>query len=861
MRNDTESAMYEDLVVRLKSRFPLLSQLIGQFGTDSPSERIPWFFALLLSAATSHDRGACCFVLNKSPGTTAIAAILLALIKLQEEFPELAEDYARTGLSIGQRVKVKPSDYVYEYDGLWKEHPGKFRLKVQGERSWRSFPMNEVLRLELTDRVRPKGKLTSPLGAFERSQLDDLLDFDTCGNNSLFRNSVLLYMPQTRFSKAADEIALSQRATKSFERLSRYLPWGSIGAEGELKPDDSFQVRGEPIIAVSKVPEDLAKASSAAEEGTKIVLANGARGLARDLQAYDDIADRQRLVIFASPEEAEALDLLRESDCPVWYMSPEEVLIGEPSATRRKRRSLVGATIRAADIRQSARVEIVPCRDNILQSVAESLGRAATLVSESEEANEAEEILGRLRGVLLECSECCFGIGGKTEDKLHSVQDLVARHGRWLPPEFTGEIDDAINELNDGMSGRNLGQHKAHALLTIIHNETDENWGVVTRAPQTAETIRAGLRELSVEVPVVPISRVSPDIEFSGVVVPAWLNSERFTRLKAMAVTPDIRALTYPFEAEWVSRHLARERRWERSNRMDVEKRSSILGIDSRFLTSTMPHEPEEPIREIEPDLPIFRLEDRVTQRRMKRPSVAHESEDSREAQYVQFFGDCYTLLTEWAELPRLNKLIDSANTDDAGLEQVRASQLVPGDFVLFRASEDKEFIRTIAEDILGLEEYTQVRAMAERWRSSLRLIGESPSEVQQVLKAYGLSRALPTVVGWLHSPHHIGPGNFGDIAVIARAAGDAELLSTKQDVELAITHIRSTHIVAGRQLTQLILGELDGHLSNLDDEPVLLDFNYGAAWVVQVDKVDVERRDYPLNLVNRLLWADDVTS
>ena len=861
-KDHSDNVREEELIALLKERLPLLRDTSGMFGIESTRERIPWFIALLLSAATSNDRGACCFVLDKTSGTTAIVAALLSFVKLREEFPQMVEDYARKALQIGQRVKVNPSNHVYEYGGIWEEYPDKFRLRVLGEpKSSRSFPISEVLRLEPTERSRPKGKLGSQLGSYEPSYLDILLGLTTCGNNSVFRNSVLLYMPQASFSRAADAVALAPRTVERLEKLSEVLPWGAIGHEGELKPNDAFQVTGEPLIGVTKVPEDLALASNSAEAGTKIVLADGARGFARDLQAYDDIVDQQRVVILASPQETEALDLLKDRDCPVWHMSPEEILIGEGATTRRERTSLVGATIRAADTRQTASVVVVDCSDSILQSVAESLGRASTLVSQGEEADEIDDVLKQLHGVLLDCSECCFGIGGKTEAKLQTAQDLVARHGRWWSSNFTVEISTVIRELNEGMAGNIWGREKAHALLNIAKSGQFENWGVVTRTPQSAETLRKGLQEFGIDVPVHPISAIGTEIEYSGIVVPAWLNSQRFARLKNMAITKDIRVLAYPFEAKWVSRHQERERRRERLNQIGVEERSSILGINSRFLRSSKRSKSESQENGIDFELPIFRFEDRVALRRVKQPATAREGEDSRSAQLVQFVGDCYTLLTEWAELPRLNNLIENTDTDETGLEHVRVSRLIPGDFVLFRASEDKEFIRQIAEDILGLDEYERVRTIAELWRLPLRRLGSSTTEVQQHLESFGVKRTSTTIAGWLGNEFRIGPGDLRDIEAIARAAGDTDLLRRRDEVKSAITQIRSTHIVAGRKLTQLILGELEGHLTNLDEQPVLLSLDYGEAWVVQVDRVEAKRREYLANMVNRLLWVDDSIS
>ena len=163
---------------------------------------------------------------------------------------------------------------------------------------------------------------------------------------------------------------------------------------------------------------------------------------------------------------------------------------------------------------------------------------------------------------------------------------------------------------------------------------------------------------------------------------------------------------------------------------MDVETRSSILGIPSRFFVSQKSPEPDVvPVKKV-PTVPVFRIEERLSQSRSRRASDVADAEDSREAQLVQFVGDCYTLLTQWAELTKLNEVIDSGRSEDFSVKAVTATQLSQGDYVLFRASGDKEFTRMIAEEILGKEKYERVRTVAELWRSPLRSLGESVSEV-----------------------------------------------------------------------------------------------------------------------------------
>ena len=101
--------------------------------------------------------GGCRFVLDASPGTTVIAAVLTALDRLKADFPRLVEDYARHAFKPGQRVLVLPSDAVSEYEGLWSQFPGQFKLRLLGTdtASFRSFPLADVLRLEPTNRLRP----------------------------------------------------------------------------------------------------------------------------------------------------------------------------------------------------------------------------------------------------------------------------------------------------------------------------------------------------------------------------------------------------------------------------------------------------------------------------------------------------------------------------------------------------------------------------------------------------------------------------------------------------------------------------------------------------------------------------------
>ena len=73
---------------------------------------------------------------------------------------------------------------------------------------------------------------------------------------------------------------------------------------------------------------------------------------------------------------------------------------------------------------------------------------------------------------------------------------------------------------------------------------------------------------------------------------------------------------------------------------------------------------------------------------------------------------------------------------------------------MLFRASGDKEFIRLIAEESLGAEDYRRIRDLAERWKSSTappwRQVLQWFNDGWPTIASCG---RVPTIAGWLRQP------------------------------------------------------------------------------------------------------------
>ena len=771
---------YADLLVEFQRRFPLLNKITGLFGKNLPWERIPWFLGFFLAAVEQPGTGACCFVLDKNSGTTAIASVLAALIRFQKDFPDLVKRHTESSFSRGERVRVKPNNFVYEYDGIWEKYPDFFCLKVLDSRNdKRSFRLENILRLESTDRSRPKGKLNSDLGDFQRSPLGHLLGLPECGNKNLIENKTLVLIEQTKFDRFANSTILAPPRihAKEFHNLYSLLSSGSIAPDGTVRSKDDHQ----PIVAVTSAPEYLSSACLRAEPATKTVFADGARRIAGNLQAFDDIAERQKMLILASPDEREYIDQLGRRNCAIWRMSPEEILIGESSIDTRVRRSSVGATIRAADIKRRSKISTVDCEDVLLQRVAISLGQVMEIIKDEEESSEAERIAGNLRGILLDFSECCFGVGDVTMSNLAEARNYFKEHEMYLEEQMKTGIQEALDGLEQAVE-TGYGQNKAEILQDLL-SKLNGKWIITSRSSRTTECLREKL-DLSNGFEVRRLAEINPESEYDGVIVPAWPNRWNFAKLTSMALAPDVRVLTYPFEKELVLDHKKYEEQRSRSNNMDVEKRSSLLGVKS----SHFPEESDEKIDEEEKSQretettetevsSLFKFENRMRKQQRSRLIEATDYKDPREARVVHFFGECYALLTEWVQLPVLNEFVYKNSEENPKLLSKTPSQLSPGDFVLFRASGDKEFIRLVAEEILGEKQYGKIRQTAEIWKRALRILGGNPETLRKELAKHGLKKSPATITLWLKNPDLIAPQKYSDLEVIANAAEDTELI------------------------------------------------------------------------------------
>ena len=59
-------------------------------------------------------------------------------------------------------------------------------------------------------------------------------------------------MAQAKFLNVLNSIALTRNNVKEYTQLQELIPWGRVDHHGDVKPNDPYQVAGEPLLAVTR---------------------------------------------------------------------------------------------------------------------------------------------------------------------------------------------------------------------------------------------------------------------------------------------------------------------------------------------------------------------------------------------------------------------------------------------------------------------------------------------------------------------------------------------------------------------------------------------------------------------------------
>jgi hypothetical protein len=859
----------DQLLARLKCEFPLIEQVMLQKEQAGAPERLLPFLALIQRAIPEGTEPPRCFVLPRKQNMPILIAILFGMQRFQNEFEKLTTEYAKKSFSMGQRVLVLPTRHVYTFEGIWLEYGGTiFRLGELGTRDARSFPINEVLRLEPTDRVRPKGKLNTRLGKAPLSPIDKLLRVSTLGNKSLFHNEVLYLDYINTFEDFIKEFYFQGTPALSWmPPIAELLPFGSISEGGQIKRWDDTASQCEPLIAVVSSPSSMANACNNFSSKSRLVIINGFHLISRNLQAYDEICSSQNVVIIAEHQEQEHFKTFSDRGCNFWVFENEDVLIGLDTESLRAESTanIFKPVLQSSVNRTEISIECCKCENPLLEKVASLLeGIQSQIVDDTNE--NVVKLIEKCFGLLMYAADLVDRLEeSSNKDLQHRMNGYLWELGRlevFVKPEFFSTLKDALRLLEDYFSEPGAGQIKALKIRNVLIELSQKGSKSIGLLARNLNTLEFGERvgiELGLKIRTFTPRTIPEDDFFDAVVCTVWPGSIPFRRLSRLYLTSRIILVGFSFEAFWLrqcEQHL--KKRFDFSM-IDAKEKAKWVGWTQEDKLPWL----DKDIKESQILLPgeeerlhIWKLEERLRKDK-KRIFDAETIEEKVFARYIGFMGSAYAYLTETRRWPVITDLVRARGSAIRRVPLRTVNEMVVDDFVVFRDGGKREVLEVLADIIIG-EQASAFRERANYWQKALVRSRLAVNEIKYGLESRGILKHHVTIRWWLESETIIGPESIDDLRAISDLISDPELNTKLDEIWKAIEYIRSAHLSAGMRLTKILIEQLPKNMGSMGEEGAKIDID-GAitASVVQVEEIEEKFESCPRKIVNRLLWSD----
>jgi hypothetical protein len=871
----------EQVIGQLKERYPLLAHL-RVAAKDSPdqTEPLPLYLGLLLAAMESESKAPCCFILPRREKSAHLSAVVFALTKFMEDYHRLDRKIAETKFSKDQKVFVRPPNKIYRYLGIYEDNSSLIKLGILGKTDWQTFPLSDVRRLEATDGINPAGKLGNIPALAKETPFDRLLEVNTAGNYGAFLNHVLLLDYQREFEDVASNTHLQKiKPIADMPPLGELMPMGSIsqpedGGSVRLKKWNFLGYKCDPLIAVTSSQEKMVAACRAAEPRSKVVVVNGLGLLASQPQAYDEIAETQRLVIIAEHDEQEQMQALAGRGCKFWWLGQREILMGIGNeASDETPARVFGPVFRSARNEAKIEVESEVCEDQILNDIAIQLVSIDEAVK-ADETGTTRSIVSRAYKLLNDVASL-FQTPTRDEslrfaDQLSVIRRELERDRHWVGK--SAATIAGICRLFDAIfsTAYRLGDTKGDLLLKTFRNmrgTTEQQTAILARNNSQVKQLENWSSRFGFGARVFTSSTVPKDGSFDCVVCAAWPGGDAFQRMARRFLAPRIKVIGYAFENNWLRQchrklcqrpHLPAFSQTEKSELMKNGKAVRIVWPEE-------PENKESETRPAAPDFTIWAFENRIRSVRKGGAVSSLITEETIAAKYVGFRGDSYAYITEAHRLPIVTDLLGAQEGTNQKTPMKEIEQVRVGDFAVFRDGGNRDVIQVIADQQIqrGGQDAAMLRKRANLWVEALRSTGLKAEQILAQLSKFGPGKNLPTIRNWLSNDSIIGPGLRTDLDSIAKLTKSQELEKSKDAVWAAIKQIRGAHLGAGMRLTRVLLQKLPSCLGEIEESGTKINIeDVVTAWVVQVEDISPQFEQFPRSSVNHLLWesADDST-
>ncbi len=462
----------------MKNDFFDIDRLNICFSEDEKcNSKIPEFYSYLLNAILNDKNQKLCFIFDKKPNNIYLLSILASLALLKKNSKQMIENYLNKSFKIGEHVLTQPQGFVYKYGGVIKPY-NLIKLKQLKTSDSRTLPLHEILRLQKTEKSRPAGKLDTILRIEEPTFIDSLLDIQTYDNHSFIENQIILHTTKSKFNQFLLGAQLYNTKNKQTKSLKDMKLWGSIKIDGHMLSDDTKQTGGEPLIAVSSEQEDIVDYLDDQKDFSKIVFFDDISTISKHLQAFDEIIDRQRSIVFASIDEIGDIEqYLKDTGFKIWQLDNSDLQFSEDVSRnndifRRPVKKEINFPLLSSMIKKEMQLNNVFVEDKYLNDASDLFNKISSFSNSNDIHERVDEIIGKMFHLLFNNLIKTFPPYRTYQNDVDNINSELIKFKSLIDPEFYTlciEYLDSIKKFHENLEDEKITS-KGYQLEEHIRN-------------------------------------------------------------------------------------------------------------------------------------------------------------------------------------------------------------------------------------------------------------------------------------------------------------------------------------------------------------------------------------------------------
>jgi len=853
--------------------------LVGRFnesreGDESKRlENIPNHIVDILNAINQKRSGGIIFFTDKNEILLPLLAFFFSVYKFSRDLPGLINKFSSLNLEVGDRIQVQPEGWVYEFRGAHKKYPDDFFIinVLDEPSSTRTIPKSEFLRFEKTSKDKPRGKLSGGFTDLEPTPIDFFLPgMSTFGNDDILEMQTLILAKKafirhsfstfgSRSKSAFDEY---DEIVNSFIRFLDISPVGTISDEGEILSTDKIVNTKKPLIAASNSIDNLFYAIRKQELTDKLILIDGIKDLDIDSNYLDYALENNTVCILASRDELFSVhNHLEKFEINI---PQEKDILQETNKSEINRRAPIGKLLSMASNRHELQIYFKFCELNELDDLYVKFREM--LINHRRHDDDVGQIFLTLHGLLFDLGEC-FEVNENYSKKLEFLERKLTElsEDNVEPSKQVQEIINGIYSIFESL--QKFGSPKLQALLLELKESETANTLLLVRSNQTVENLQRVLEgNITVRTYNSFITESSGD--FKKIICLGWPNSKRFGKFWHQHLSKEIHFIGYVFENHRFKRFLSS---YDGLHARLIKESSDPEWFAKgtfRLLNKIQVYDDPTQLKELKSDdigedsleesqnKELESLIQRIESRALSDNRYIYGEEDVMlDANLINFAGgEAYSWFTEGHKVHVLDELFVD-NSEKISLRSIE--ELEEGNLILFRDQGNKDFLRMIAQDAIGRNEYDLHLKRSREWKFALNTLGEGVKQINAALTKSGLNKNTGTISQWLHNDDLIGPRDLDEISKILSLVADNNQYSRPEDIAQSIEIIRSSHLSAGFELTKLIIEEIKSNPPDLSQTINEIKLNLGIVWVAEIEKINLQIESIGASNTNRLLFIE----